>query len=145
MYIYIYDFQETIGKTLQLHLVNIIYIYICYIYIYIYIYIYMYIYICIYIYIYICIYIYVYIYVHIYQLRGWDSLTMSFTGKFVYIQLTISPCYSSILLTLGLIGTDGGLSTPCHSCGFACQQCFLYICTYISTPRIGQSDYVTYW
>ena len=25
-------------------------------------------------------------------------------------------------LGLGLILRDGGLSTPCHSCGFACQQ-----------------------
>ena len=28
----------------------------------------------------------------------------------------------SIPLTLGLIGKDGGLSTMCYSCGFACQQ-----------------------
>ena len=27
-----------------------------------------------------------------------------------------------IVLTLGLIGRDGGLSTLCHSYGFACQQ-----------------------
>ena len=33
--------------------------------------------------------------------------------------LTISSCYSSIPLALGLIGWDGGL---CHSYGFACQQ-----------------------
>ena len=26
------------------------------------------------------------------------------------------------LLTLGLIGSDGGLSTLCHCCGFATQQ-----------------------
>ena len=26
------------------------------------------------------------------------------------------------LLTLGLIGRDGGLSTLCHCCGFATQQ-----------------------
>ena len=30
--------------------------------------------------------------------------------------------YSSIPLTLVLIGKDSGLSTLCHSCGFACQQ-----------------------
>ena len=30
---------------------------------------------------------------------------------------TISSCCS-----LGLIGKDGGLSTLCHSCGFASQQ-----------------------
>ena len=40
----------------------------------------------------------------------------------LYIWLTISSCYSSIPLALGLIGRDGGLSTLCHSCGFACQQ-----------------------
>ena len=42
--------------------------------------------------------------------------------KFVYIWFTISSCYGSILLALGLIGKDGGLNTLCHSCGFACQQ-----------------------
>ena len=36
--------------------------------------------------------------------------------------LTMSSCYGSILLTLGLIGRDGGLSFLCHSCRFACQQ-----------------------
>ena len=40
----------------------------------------------------------------------------------LYIWLTISSCYGSIPLALGLIGRDGGLSTLCHSCGFACQQ-----------------------
>ena len=40
----------------------------------------------------------------------------------LYIWLTISSCCSSIPLTSGLIGRDGGLSTLCHSCGFACQQ-----------------------
>ena len=40
----------------------------------------------------------------------------------LYIWLTISPCYGSIPLALGLIGRDGGLSTLCHSRGFACQQ-----------------------
>ena len=38
----------------------------------------------------------------------------------MYIYIYI--CYGSILLTLGLIGRDGGLSTLCHSYGFACQQ-----------------------
>ena len=38
------------------------------------------------------------------------------------ILLTISSCYGSISLTLGLIGRDGGLSTLYHSCGYACQQ-----------------------
>ena len=36
--------------------------------------------------------------------------------------LTISSCCGSIPFTLGLIGRDGGLSTLCHCCGFACQQ-----------------------
>ena len=40
----------------------------------------------------------------------------------LYIRLTISSCYSSIPLILGLIGGDDGLSTLCHSCGYACQQ-----------------------
>ena len=40
----------------------------------------------------------------------------------MYISLTISSCYGSIPLTLGLIGRDGGVSTLYHSCGFACQQ-----------------------
>ena len=39
-----------------------------------------------------------------------------------YMWLTISFCYGSIPLTLGLIGKDSGLSTLCHSCRFACQQ-----------------------
>ena len=41
---------------------------------------------------------------------------------YIYIWLTISPCYGSIPLALGLIGRDGGLSSLCHSCGFACRQ-----------------------
>ena len=44
-------------------------------------------------------------------LRGWGSLTMTFTGKFVYM----AHHFISILLTLGLIGRDGGLNTLCHS------------------------------
>ena len=40
----------------------------------------------------------------------------------LYIWLTISSCYGSIPLGLGLIVNDGGLSTLCHSGGFACQQ-----------------------
>ena len=47
---------------------------------------------------------------------------MAFTGRFVYISVTISFCYSSIPLTLGLIARHGGLSTLCHSYGFASQQ-----------------------
>ena len=40
----------------------------------------------------------------------------------VYIWLTISSCYGSIPLALGLIGRDGDLSALCHGLGFACQQ-----------------------
>ena len=40
----------------------------------------------------------------------------------LYIQLTISSCYGLIFLTVGLIGGDGGLSTPCQSCKFSWQQ-----------------------
>ena len=40
----------------------------------------------------------------------------------MYIWLTISSCYGSIPLALGLIGRGGGLSTLCHSCRLACQQ-----------------------
>ena len=40
----------------------------------------------------------------------------------LYIWLTISSCYGSIPLTLGLIGSDGGLRTLGYGCGFACQQ-----------------------
>ena len=55
-------------------------------------------------------------------LRGRGSLTTSLTGKFVYIWLTISSCYDSTPLTLGLIERDGSLSTLCHGCRFACQK-----------------------
>ena len=40
----------------------------------------------------------------------------------LYVWLTISSCYGSIPLALGLIVRDGGWSTVCHSWGFACQQ-----------------------
>ena len=48
---------------------------------------------------------------------------MSLTGKFIYmahhlILVQLNP----FDLSLGLIGRDGGLSTLCHGCGFACQQ-----------------------
>ena len=48
-------------------------------------------------------YTYIYIYIYIYTIH-------------------LASCYGSIPLTLGLIGRDGGLSTLCHSCGFAYQQ-----------------------
>ena len=57
----------------------------------------------------------------------------------LYIWLTVSSCYDSIPLTLGLIGRNSGLITLCHSCSFVCQQRVLktfpdygYIC-----PRMG--------
>ena len=40
----------------------------------------------------------------------------------IYIYYIYIYIYISISLTLGLVGRDGGLSTLCHSCGFACQQ-----------------------
>ena len=61
-------------------------------------------------------------------LRGWGSLTMVFTGKFVYI------AHRFILLWFNcfglnregwwfvLIWRDGGLSTLCHSSGFNYHQ-----------------------
>ena len=76
----------------------------------------------IYIYIYIQIYVlYVFVYKHTHT-HIYIYMAIVFTGIFVYIQLTISSCYGSLPLTLVLIGSDGGLSTLCHSCGFACQQ-----------------------
>ena len=45
----------------------------------------------------------------------WNSLIN------LYIWLTISCCYPSILFNLGLMGRDGGLSTFCDTCGFGCQ------------------------
>ena len=42
-------------------------------------------------------------------------------GNF-YIRLTISSCYDSIPLALGLIRRVDLLNTLCHSGGFACQQ-----------------------
>ena len=44
------------------------------------------------------------------------------TYTYLYILVTISSCYGSILLFSGLIERDGGLSTLCHSCGCSCQQ-----------------------
>ena len=54
---------------------------------------------------------YIYIYIYI-----WHLLVN------LYIWLTISSCYGSIPLALGVIGRDGGLSTLCHSCGSAYHQ-----------------------
>ena len=49
-----------------------------------------------------------YVYIYIYKI-------------YLYLSLFLS-LYGSIPLPFGLIGRDGGLSTLCHSCGFACQQ-----------------------
>ena len=65
----------------------------------------------IYIYIYICIYI-IYIYVYI--------IYICIYNIYMYIQYIF--IYIYILLTLGLIERDGGLTTLCHSCWFACHQ-----------------------
>ena len=53
-------------------------------------------------------------------LRGWGSLWHLLVN--FYMWFTISSCYGSIPLTLGLIERIGGLSTLCHSCRFACQH-----------------------
>ena len=55
-------------------------------------------------------------------LRGWGSLIMAFTDKFVCINLTIFSCYSSTTLTLVFIERNGGLSTLCHGCRFDYEQ-----------------------
>ena len=41
------------------------------------------------------------------------------------ISLSISSCYNSIPLALGLIDRDGILITQCHSFGFSCHQSVL--------------------
>ena len=56
-------------------------------------------------------------------LRGWGSLTMSLTGKFVYmahhfILLQLNP----FDLSLELTGRDGGFPALCHKCGFPSQH-----------------------
>ena len=48
---------------------------------------------------------------------------MSLTGQFVYIaHLFIFLWLNHFELSLEFRGRDGGLSTLCHKCGFACQQ-----------------------
>ena len=82
--------------------------------------------------------IYIYIYIYIYiclpaegaKNISWPWLYSSEIGVVwlwhllvkLHIWLTTSSCYGSTPLTLELIERDGGLSTLCHSCGFACQQ-----------------------
>ena len=52
-----------------------------------------------------------------------------YTDAYIYIRL------NPFDLTLGLIRRDGGLSTLCRSCGFACQQRELK--TYVSWPWLS--------
>ena len=60
----------------------------------------------------------------------------------LYIWLTISSCYGSITLALGLIVRDGDLSILCHSFGFACQQRVLKM---FSRPGYLHSKYGVVW
>ena len=92
-YMYIYLYTY-----LSIYLYAHIYTYILYIYIYIIYYVICYI-----------LYHILYIYIHIYMYN-------------LYIWLTISSYYGWIPLVSGLMRREGGLSTLCHSCGFACQQ-----------------------
>ena len=57
----------------------------------------------------------------------------------LYMWLTISSCYGSNPWAFRLIVREGGLSTLCHSCGFACQQRVLkrFLGVALSTPRMG--------
>ena len=66
-------------------------------------------------------------------LRGWGSLTMALTGKFVYVYiwLIISSCCGLIPLTLGLVGRDGGLSTLVLWLQVCC-----FLALAISAPRM---------
>ena len=59
---------------------------------------------------------------------------------YTYISKQILSCYGSVPLILGFLGRDGGLSTLCHNCRFACQQTvlniyilyiYMYVCIYI--------------
>ena len=120
-------------------------------------------------YIYIHIYIYIYIYIYIGRDGGLSTLCLScgftcqrrglktFSGPGylrsedgvvwlwhllvnLYIWLTISSCSGSIPL-IGLIRRDGGLSTLCHSCGFAYQQRLLKT---FPSPGYFRSEYRVY-
>ena len=89
-----------------------------YIYIYIYIYTFTFMYIIhVHTYIY-CTYTCTYIHIYIY-IAGLHASRKCYKR---FLALTISSCYGSIPLALRLTGRDGGLSTLCHSCGFACHQ-----------------------
>ena len=53
-------------------------------------------------------------------LEFWNNETREiYIYIYIYIYMYI---YMSIPLTIGLIARNGGLSTLCHSYGFACQQ-----------------------
>ena len=56
------------------------------------------------------------------NLYVWFTMSSCYGSVNLYVYLTMSSCYDLITLALGLIRRDGGLRTPCHSCGFACQQ-----------------------
>ena len=64
-----------------------------------------------------------------------------------YTWFTISFCYGSIPLALGLIGRVGDLSTLCNSYGFACEQSVLktFLARAIFAPRMGSSDCGIHW
>ena len=62
----------------------------------------------------------------------------------LYIWLTISSCYGSIPLVLGLMSRDGGLSTLCHCCRFACQQRVLKTFPGLGYPR-SEDEIVWLW
>ena len=60
-------------------------------------------------------------------------------GQIIFmIQLVISSCYGSVQYLI-IIGRDGGLSTLCHSCGFACQQKVLK--TFPGTGLLSSADH----
>ena len=60
----------------------------------------------------------------------------------LYVWLTISSCYGSIPLALGMIVRDDGLSTLCHSCRFSCQQSVL---KKFRGPDSLHSEYMVVW
>ena len=103
---------------------------------------YKYVYICINIHIYIY-YIYLYIYIYIYICVC--VCVRVCVCVCVYIWLTISSCYGSIPLTLGLIGGMVNWALLCHSCGFACQQRVLKTFPCPSATRYLRSEYGIVW
>ena len=49
-------------------------------------------------------------------------------------------CYDIILLTIVLIGRDGGLSTLSHSCGFDYRQRMLVLKTFAGSGYLRSMD-----